>query len=425
MNARTGPLRPPSTGMSRRSFLSAAMLGGAAATLSACASPIASAQSAADGPDMLIGACLEMSGLSAAIGQNQKAAIDVAIDSVNQNGFVVGGLSRRLRLVSLLDNQSNPAVAAKNMKQLVSIPGISAVVGPGTGAVAEAMAELADEDKVPMLTMASAGGYDMFLSRRLYTYLLGPRSSHVAQLIARAMQMKAPHASNITVIHTDDVYGGDGWTAMQGALAPSGANLTEIKTKAPAGSGPPTFNNAARAVVASKPDAVVIWALTPICGFIAQALEAAGYTGKLFFDSGAASDETISGTNHRAVLGGYLVAPSLLSGPPLAVTDPATLQRRDFYQSYIATNQVFSGLAPSGGDSILLAVQAAITVGTVNPTDIRDTLESMHFQGIAGDYTFAANDHSGLNGDSLAVFRIGQAGWESTDVPPLPPAAVS
>ncbi|HKD99026.1 MAG TPA: ABC transporter substrate-binding protein [Micromonosporaceae bacterium] len=408
------------SGLSRRSLLSAALLGGAAAAAGACASPVAAGRSVPNGPDLLVGVNLELTGLNGPIGRDQLIAINIAINSINQDGFVVDGLRRRIRLAAApFDNKSDPNLAGDGMTSLSKMPGIVAVVGASTGATSSQMAPIADAQTIPMLSTASAGALDMGLTRQLYVFMLGPRSSQVATLVVKAIEAKAPHAQNIAVIATDDSYGRDGVTAMQNAIATAGggAHLTP-RFAPPSGSKAASFTNVAKATVSDNPDAVVVWSLSPLAGYIAQALSDAGYVGKLFFDSGAGSDETISGTNHRAVQGAYLVAPSLLGGPPLAVTDPATLLRRDFYRSYIVGNKIFSGLAPAGADAIQLIVQAAIKADSVAPSDIRAALETMHFDGIAGNYVFAANDHSGLTGDSLSVFTIREAGWASADIGP-------
>jgi branched-chain amino acid transport system substrate-binding protein len=404
--------------MTRRSLLSATLLGGAAAAMGACADPVGTGSGAPDGPDLLIGVNLELSGLNGAIGKDQLTAINIAMNSINQDGFVVGGLRRRIRFAAPpIDNKSNPGRAATGMTTLSKLPGIAAVVGASTGATSTQMAPIADAQTVPMLSTASAGAQDMGLTRRLYVFMLGPRSSHVAVLIAKAIAVKAAGAARITVIATDDSYGHDGVSAMNNAMATTSATL--IPRFAPAGgSNVKAFTATAATAVADQPDAVVVWSLSPLAGYIAQALADAGYTGKLFFDSGAGSDETISGSNHRAVQGAFLVAPSLLGGPPLAVTDPATLLRRDFYESYIVGNKIFSGLAPAGADAIQLIVQAAIKADSLAPPDLCAALETMHFDGIAGNYIFAANDHSGLTGDSLSVFTIQQDGWAPADIDP-------
>src|SRR5215467_7955957 len=111
MNERRGSMRAPS-GLSRRSLLSAALLGGAAAAVGACADPLVG-RSVSDGPDLLIGLNLELSGLNGPIGRDQLSGINIAMNAINQDGFVVAGLRRRVRLAAkAFDNKSNPSQAA-------------------------------------------------------------------------------------------------------------------------------------------------------------------------------------------------------------------------------------------------------------------------------------------------------------------------
>lgn len=413
MDVRRGGARPAQvSGVTRRSLLSAGLFGTAAAALGACAVSTAAPDTAPPaGPDLILGANLELSGLNAAVGRDQVAALNIIIKSINQTGFVAGGLTRRVRLATVLDNGSDPNKAAQAMKSLLTMPNLAAVVGSGTGATAAAMAPLSDAAAIPMVAMCSAGALDIELTRRPYIYMLGPRSSDVAVLLASSIGTRFPHAKTIAIVATNDAYGLDGAGAMETALGASSASVTTVH--APSGGTDPTaFAATAKKVMGeTPPDVIIVWSLAPTAGNLAQALARAGYTNTLFFDSGAGSDETISGANHSAVLGAFLVAPTILGGPPLAVTDPATLRRRDFYDNYIVANHVFSGFAPSGGDAVLLICQAAVNSNSIEPTDIRDSLETMHYAGIAGSYFFAANNHSGLTGGSLSLFTIAQDGW--------------
>src|SRR5262249_34128938 len=160
------------------------------------------------------------------------------------------------------------------MANLAKMPGIAAVIGASTGATSSQMAPIADAQTIPMLSTASAGALDMGLTRQLYVFMLGPRSSQVAALIVKAVAAKAPHAERIAVSATDDSYGRDGVTALHNAIATAGggAHLLPPRFAPPSGSKAASFTSVAKATVSDNPDAVVVWSLSPLAGYIAQAL---------------------------------------------------------------------------------------------------------------------------------------------------------
>src|SRR5262249_39549273 len=154
-------------------------------------------------------------------------------------------------------------------------------------------------------------------------------------------------------------------------------NPHNIVTIDSAGKDASAYADAANLVASEAPDAVIVWGLGPVAGRVARALQAVHYTGKLFFDPGAASNETIAGDNRAAVNGAYLVAPGILAGPGFAATTPIAVDRQNFFDAYTLKHPVFSGLAVYGGDAVKLVAQAAIQAKSTDPLKIRDQLASL------------------------------------------------
>jgi branched-chain amino acid transport system substrate-binding protein len=165
-------------------------------------------------------------------------------------------------------------------------------------------------------------------------------------------------------------------------------------------------------MAAAGPDAVVIWAVSPVSGLAARALRAAGYDRKLLFDSGAASDDSLTPANRAAMAGSYVVGPQILAGSPVAVNTPNGAQQQEFFNRYTQEWGNFSGLGVYGADALRLLTSAASQAGAATPLRIRNELESVPFDGLAGTYIFSTANHGGVRPEALALFSLqGNGSW--------------
>jgi branched-chain amino acid transport system substrate-binding protein len=273
------------------------------------------------------------------------------------------------------------------------------------------MSLLAEQHSVPMMSLSTDTAVPPTLmpGRPQFVFLLGPSSLDVAAVLVGTINQL--HLSRVMLLRTNDTYGQDGQATVEtlaGKLLINNGTLIVDSSAI----GPPAYAHAASTVVARAPDAVIVWGIGPVAGFVAQALRAAGYQGQLLFDPGAASDDTIAGNNLAATAGAYVVAPRILSGPGFAVTTPIAVDRQNFFDAYTLKHPVFSGLAVYGGDAVKLLAQAAIVAGSTEVPNVRQALASLECEGIAGTYSFPTSNSGALTRDSLTVFRINSTGWQ-------------
>ena len=396
--------------LSRRSLLQAGVLGSTAAAVAACSTRVGGAALPA-GPDLVVGACLELSGINQNVGTEQAYALTIIRDTINERGVAIGGAMRKVRLV-LADTQSDPVRAKKVMQNLIANESISAIIGTSMADTSVAVAPLAQSAGVPLVSLTAADAIVTPVQDRSYVYKLGPNASDVAGLLAGMMKTRKHH--RIAVLYADDAHGVGGRNAMRTAAAHVG--LTVAKEVALTATGRLTgYANQADVVKAAHLDAAVIWTMAPNSGMVARALREKRNTtpfhGELFFDSGAAGDETMASYNRSAVANSYLVSPKILDGSPLAITTPAAQDRQDFYTRYTQAHGIFSSLAAYGGDGLKLLVNAAQISGSTNRRQLRDAMESGIYEGLVGTYAFNTIYHGGVDPDMLAVFAIKPSGW--------------
>jgi branched-chain amino acid transport system substrate-binding protein len=398
--------------LSRRGLLTAGLLGGAAA-LGGCATRTTDALGTGQlpqGPDLFVGASLELTGSGAIVGVAQRKAITIAQNKINSTGIVVDNQVRRVQ-VAIQDNASDPKQAAQHAKQYASDTRMLAVIGGAIASTAKAMAPIAEQQKIPLLVTASADSILRPITQRRFVFKLGPNAGDVAALLSGTITGQG--LARVAVVAEVGDHGDSGVAAMTTALNSDRRDLA-LTVRVPVGSH--DYNAQADQVVARPVDAVVVWAVSPTSGLVARALRQAGFAGQLFFDTGAATEDLLSAMNRAATVRSFMVAPTIMAGRPVAVTTPAELDQVTFFEQYTQLYGTFSGLAVYGADAlnlVALAAQRGATAAT--RLRVRDELEATPYDGIAGEYIFSTISHGGVEKDSLSLFQRGQGDWVKVD----------
>jgi branched-chain amino acid transport system substrate-binding protein len=108
--------------------------------------------SAAAQAPVKIGASLSLTGSYAALGQNQQRGYQLCAKHVNEKGGVLG---RKVEFV-LYDDQSQGATGVRLYERLITQDKVDAIMGPYSSAITEAVANVNEKYKMPMVApMAS------------------------------------------------------------------------------------------------------------------------------------------------------------------------------------------------------------------------------------------------------------------------------
>jgi branched-chain amino acid transport system substrate-binding protein len=121
--------------------------------------PVAEAQ-----PPIRIGATIAQTGLSAVTGPNQLRGYQLRVKHMNEKGGVLG---RKLELV-FYDDGSDRATAARLYEKLIAQDKVDLVLGPFGSATTEAVANVTERHKMPMVAPTAA---DTSVYRKGRTFL--------------------------------------------------------------------------------------------------------------------------------------------------------------------------------------------------------------------------------------------------------------
>ncbi len=403
-----------SSGLSRRSLLSASLLGAVAASAAGCGStrpePSPARAGLPHGPDILIGACLELSGYGSVAGIAAQRGLTIAQDKINTIGVSVANTIRNVQL-KIKDSGSDPQTAADLTRELIDADHVSVIIGGATAATSTAMADVAEKAAVPMLSTALADSIIRPLTERRFVFKLPPSAADVADLITA--QLAKLGLVKIALLAETGAHGDSGMAALVTSAHNAGLQIV-LADRLPLGAGTNFAMQAATQsgrVFRAKPDAVVVWSVAPTSDAAAASLRLAGYTGPMFFDTGAAAGSSLSPQTRAALEGSYLVGPSVLGGAPHEVTTPASGNRKDFVDDYTRRYGTISGLAVYAADALNLVAASAARYGSSTPVKVRNALESFPFSGLAGTYSFSTINHGGVDRDLLTMFQLSMAGW--------------
>ncbi len=103
-------------------------------------------------PLIRIGASYSQTGSLAAMGQNQLRGVRLCVKHANDKGGVLG---RRIELL-VEDDQSKGATAAAIYEKLVTQDKVDAILGPYSSPITEAMADVTERHRMPMVAVGAA-----------------------------------------------------------------------------------------------------------------------------------------------------------------------------------------------------------------------------------------------------------------------------
>ena len=174
------------------------------ATLALAVAPIAAAQ-----PPIRIGATVSQTGAYGAQGQAQVRGYQLCVKHMNDKG---GVLARKLELI-VHDDGSDPAAAARLYEKLITQDKVDLVLGPITGPVTDAVADVTEKHKLPMVAPGTGSTPSIFRKGRKFIFSMRPPIEVYQEGLIDVAARKG--LKTLALIHVDDVFGR---AATQGAV---------------------------------------------------------------------------------------------------------------------------------------------------------------------------------------------------------------
>lgn len=357
-----------------------------------------------------IGAIYSLSGPAAAIGTPTKLVTEMVVEKINKEGGING---RPIELV-LGDTESDPTKAVMVVKKFINVDKVAAIIGPDRTDLGMAVKKLIEDAGVP--TFMTVGGDPVIMAGGpLGTYKWVFKSPQRSSTAVEKLygHLKKANLKKIALITASDGFGKDGKGWLE-KLAPQ-YGLTIVADES---FNPKDTDMTAQLskISSASPDAIVCWTIGPAAAIVAKNVKQLNLKEPLFQCHGIPDPKYVELAGPGAE-GSIMPSTRLMAWEQLPDTDPQKKVIKDFVNLYNNVNKIdkqfplntHSGYA---WDAIYVVADAMKKAGT-DPEKLRDAIEqTKNHVGVSGIYNLTAEDHNGLNTDSMILVKVENGKWK-------------
>jgi len=353
--------------------------------------------------DINVGVIASLTGPAAALGAETKKAIALFPSTV-------GG--EKVNFI-LLDDGTDPTNAVKNVRKLISEDKVDAILGPNLISTATAMADVANTEKTPMISVAPL---DVSGDKRGYIFRSEPSADLMVNRIVA--DMVEGGAKTVGFIGFSDSWG----ELLLKALTKAAEGKLNIVASERYGRADPSVQAQVLKVLSAKPDVVFVGASGTPAAMPQITLRERGYKGKIYQSHGVTSKEFLR-VGGKSVEGALIPVGPVLVAEQLPDSHPAKKNAVAFVKELEAKNgpDSRSTFAGASWDAWLL-LQNAIVGAQKGKTKagtpefraaLRDGIEkSNKLVGTNGVYTMAAADHAGYDASAIVLIKVENNHWK-------------
>lgn len=338
--------------------------------------PAGSAQSASQGGapsgDVIkIGEVGSMTGSEATFGTSTHQGIELAANQINAAGGIKG---KKIQIISL-DDQGKPDEAATAVTKLITQNGVSAILGEVASSRSMAMAPIAQNHKIPMITPSSTNPKVTELGDHIFRVcFIDPFQGTVMAKFAHET-LKVKKVAILRDIKNDYSVG------LSNFFAETFKKLGgEIIVDQSYSAGDIDFKSQLTAIRAKAPQAIFVPGYYTEVGLIARQAHELGLKVPLMGGDGWDSPKLTE-------IGGKAMDGNYFSNHYSSENQAPNIQ--EFISKYKAAyGTVPDGLAASGYDAMKVLADAMSRAKSLSSQDVRDAIaQTKDYQGVTGMIT--------------------------------------
>jgi branched-chain amino acid transport system substrate-binding protein len=365
-----------------------------AATLTGCDS----GGGGGDKTDVVIGADLT---LGSAVDTAYSRALQLKVEQLNASGE----LGDKRLVLRVQDNHGDSTDSLRTISTYADDPQVIAVVTGSCGDCAVDAAKTINTKKIPTIALAAGDDVSNPVADRRYLFKLGTNpADSAAALVA---ELSRTRTTEVALLYTDGLYGAGADSAMKKNLSKAGIDIVQSQTVR---SSATDITQAVATLTAGKPQALIAITSPDQSALAATSAKAAGFTGKLYFDAGAAGDTFVPQDATAAMSDAKMVFTQILAIDDVIATTPAKASRQQWFRDYTSRYGEYSGVASFAADAVDLIASAVEQAG-VDRDQIRSILETSQTDGLSGAIRFTPDNHSGLMPQSLTLLVVRSGRW--------------
>jgi branched-chain amino acid transport system substrate-binding protein len=337
--------------------------------------------------DIVIGAIYPLTGNSAPVGLDAKAAYEVAADIINGTHAPIpmllgkgGGLDKlggaKIKLV-FADSQNDPQKARAEAERLITQEHAAAIIGSYTSATAATISQVTERYEVPYM---SADNSSPSLNQRGLKWFF--RTSPHDEMFSAAMFQffkeegeKTGHkVKSVALFHEDSIFGTDSATVQ---LKLAGDAKIDVVADVKYRANSPSLSAEAQKLKAANPDAILPSSYTSDAILIMKALNEIGYTPKVVLAQAAGFQE------QNFLTGAGALAEGVMSRSSFALdagkSRPAIAPVNALYRAH--NNKDLNDNTSREVTALVVLADAINRAGSAKPEDIRKALVATDIKG--------------------------------------------
>lgn len=353
--------------------------------------------------EIKLGASISETGPASFLGDPEAKTLRMMVDAINAKGGIKG---EKIKLV-LYDDNADPNKAKTFATRLVEDDQVVAIIGGTTTGASMAILAVAEEAKVPFISLA--GAIEIVEPVKPYTF----KTPHTDKMACEKIfeDMKKRGLTRIGMLSGTDGFGASMRKQCMAVAPAMGVQILADESYGPrdADMTPQLTNIRANAQI----QAIIIPGFAQGPAIVTRNYAQLGITVPLYQSHGVASNAFIELAGAKAAEGVRLPGTALLVGEILDASDPqkavVMAYKEAFEKSAGAPVSTFGGYAH---DAMRIMVDAIERAGSAKPAAIRDAIENTKgLVGTTGAYTFSKTDHLGLDLSAFRMLEIKNGGW--------------
>lgn len=359
-----------------------------------------------------IGFAPGVTGGASFLGEPERNVAEIISDQLKTAGSTIVGPDGVVHPVEILigDTESNPDTAVSLVRRYIDEDEVVAVIGGSVTPISLAIAEVAEEAKVPYISMASSLAIitdpDTGATRP-WVFKVAQSNGDVA--VRQVERIASLGPTSICYLYENTGYGKDCFGSSSKAVEEAGFptayedSFERTDTEFPQ----------VTAVQAAGCDAVVVGAIPPGASLVTIALRDAMPDIPIIHGHGVCTDDFVT-TAGSAAEGMEMPCSPVIIANDVAEGDPQKSVFTEFYKAYTDdTGDPVSTFGGHGWDSLQWVLEALATLPdglslAEQRAAVRDAIESnvTNWPGTAGVFNLSAEDHYGLTPDSFTWFKV-------------------
>ncbi|MBK7846106.1 MAG: ABC transporter substrate-binding protein [Zoogloea sp.] len=353
--------------------------------------------------DINVGVIASLTGPAAALGAETKKAVALFPTTV-------GG--EKINFI-VLDDGTDPTNAVKNVRKLISEDKVDAILGPNLISTAVAMADVANAEKTPMISVAPL---DVSGDKRGYIFRSEPSADLMVNRVVA--DMVEGGAKTVGFIGFSDSWG----ELLLKALTKATEGKMSIVATERYGRADPSVQAQVLKVLSAKPDAVFVGASGTPAAMPQITLRERGFKGRVYQSHGVTSKGFLR-VGGKNVEGALIPVGPVLVAEQLPDSHPTKKNAVAFVKEFEAKNgpdsrSTFAGASWDAWqllqNAIVTAQKAKVESGTPEFRNaLRDGIEkTSKLVGTNGVYTMGANDHAGYDASAIVLIKVENNHWK-------------